>query len=216
MAESVQAMNAAVDWMERATRADPGNQRWRIESLHTQGGLLLAQLDSGLAGRRRPATPAATIGAAQRGRGGQGPALAPGIGTHGRRRSRAGGSARGRRNTLAKAQGTRQQLSELLHSRPHNWQGRELQARLGLLAIRASAELGGGARGSPPAARPSKELQPAVDSGQAGFVLEAWLAARACSGSGTIDAQWLQRLTAGGYRPSSSDILSAINPRRKS
>jgi hypothetical protein len=83
-------------------------------------------------------------------------------------------------------------LDELLSRRPHDWQGDELRARLALVDLAAG--------GADPARceRHVKALQPAVDSGQAGIVLEAWLRARDCAGL-DVDRALRERLTAGGY-----------------
>jgi tetratricopeptide (TPR) repeat protein len=212
--DAATTMKTAVGWLERAVHHDPGNQRWQLESLHAQGGLLLMQVDAGI-----PIL--ANLKSLQRR-----------LGEHGRpeaahdylwRQASARAAAaeaglaaqEGRwRHAFDQAGKTAQEVGELLRLRPHNWQSRELQARLGLLAMRASAQLGQADEHKAACTRTFNALQAAVGSGQAGVVLEAWLVARACSGSGEFDDEWLRRLTAGGYRPATPGIFKRLDPRR--
>jgi hypothetical protein len=95
---------------------------------------------------------------------------------------------------------TETQFTALLRQRPTYWQLRELQARRALLALR----LGGGTGLSQARCDALKSgLQPAVDAGQAGLVLQAWLALQHCtspSGSET-PSDAARRLSAEGYVP---------------
>jgi hypothetical protein len=108
-----------------------------------------------------------------------------------------------------------EELQGLMTQYPYLWQGREMQARAGLLLLRTDA----GATAGPTARAYSAALcasirsvlQPAIDSGQAGFVLEAWLVARACSGDGAIAGTDVRKLTMGGYRPQSTDFPTQFN-----
>ena len=69
----------------------------------------------------------------------------------------------------------------LLDLQPLHWQGRELQARLTLLGMRMHAATGPPAQRTAFCIRARQALQPAIDAGQAGLVLEAWSAAGACA-----------------------------------
>ncbi|WP_363506517.1 winged helix-turn-helix domain-containing protein [Burkholderia sp. LMU1-1-1.1] len=202
-AGALQARQGAVAWLDRALVNGAGNLFWQAERLHAESALLLAMVDGGVSIvpalpllRRRLAAQAnveranpqlwqqtvvqatladAELAAAKR----DWPAA--------------------RNSAYAAAQG----LRALMANHPYLWQGRELQARAGLLLIRAHA-------GAPAAhcATTRLTLQPAIDSGQAGFVLEAWLTARACAGAGAVAGNELQKLSAGGYRPRSTEFLT--------
>jgi hypothetical protein len=95
--------------------------------------------------------------------------------------------------------------------RPSHWQARELQAHSALLTIGAHAAMGDIGQRTAACVLARDELQPAADSGQAGIVLEAWLLARACSGSGDISEPELLRLGAGGYRPTAPELINPLN-----
>jgi len=110
----------------------------------------------------------------------------------------------------AAASSVAQDVRSLMAQYPFLWQGRELQARADLLLLQANVSA---ADGSYPAAlcRATRNaLQPAIDTGQAGFVREAWLVARACAGEGAVTGADVQTLTQGGYRPQSSAFLNAV------
>ena len=207
-------MADAVDRLAQATSHDPSNVRWQAERLHAESAWLLARLDAGLpAGDglreiqrqlgekndprltndflwRETQARVSVVDAEIAAREGDWP-----------RASRATAEASDR-------------LLALLKLRPWNWQDRELQARLGLLGMRQYAAHDQAAHRTDLCVRLREQLQSAVDSGQAGLVLEAWLLAKECSGSGAVDAGSVQRLTAGGYLPTSSQFLPPLKPKR--
>jgi hypothetical protein len=98
------------------------------------------------------------------------------------------------------------QLKTLFELRPLNWQLSELLARTALLRVRVPDAPDRLPKRSAACAQSAEALQASVDTGQAGLVLEAWLAVRACSGAGQPDAATLQRLSAGGYRPTTAIV----------
>jgi DNA-binding winged helix-turn-helix (wHTH) protein len=210
--DAIAARQAAAHWIRQALVDGASNAFWQAESLLADSALLLAQSDAGisvtaemaalqrrLAGHdqagqamrewRQSAVQARLVIAAQ--------AL------------RARDPAKGR----AEASAVAQDIRSLMTQYPYLWQGRELQARAAMLLLQADA----GAATSPyPAAQckaARSALQPAIDSGQAGFVREAWLVARACAGEGAITGADVQTLTQGGYRPQSPAFLNAVSTR---
>ncbi len=92
-------------------------------------------------------------------------------------------------------------LEALLAEFPHDAQARELEARRALLGIQAFGGMGGGLRLREWCDASEKALAPRVQSGQGGFVLEAWIKARTCLHGDAPDAASIQRLTEGGYVP---------------
>jgi hypothetical protein len=210
--DAIAARQAAAHWIRQALVDGASNAFWQAESLLADSALLLAQSDAGisvtaemaalqrrLAGHdqagqamrewRQSAVQARLVIAAQ--------AL------------RARDPAKGR----AEASAVAQDIRSLMTQYPYLWQGRELQARAAMLLLQADA----GAATSPyPAAQckaARSALQPAIDSGQAGFVREAWLVARACAGEGAITGADVQTLTQGGYRPQSPAFFNAVSTR---
>lgn len=198
-ADVVLARQAALDWINKALVIGASNLFWQAESLHAESALLLAQADAG----------------AQTG---------PGVALLMRRLAsqdqvkkasvalwqqsvaqvhlaRAALATRARDWALAhdSANAAAQEVRALMAAHPYLWQGRELQARAGLVLMRSAA----GGTDAAQCTATQRALQPAIDSGQAGFVREAWLAARACAGDGQIAGSELQGLTAGGYHPRS-------------
>lgn len=186
-AAAAEAMDAAVSWLSRAARHDPGNRRWQLELAHAQASQLQASLEAGrpvdaaqlgslqqaLAQREAPGDEAllqetrARLLAAQ--------ALAA------RQRADAGTA----REALAQAQAL---LQPLLAQRPLNWQLQELNARLWLLQLSPVTGRGDPSATRADCARAVAALQPSVDSGQAGLVQAAWQMARRCAGPVTPDA----------------------------
>jgi hypothetical protein len=77
--------------------------------------------------------------------------------------------------------------------------------------MRLDAGMDAGQAGTAQCAATRLALQPAIDAGQAGIVLEAWLAARACASHGRISSSDVQTLTAGGYRPQSTGFSTQFN-----
>jgi len=207
--EAIAARLAAVSWMHRALVDGASNAFWQAESLLAESALLLAQADAG-----RPID--AQLAALQR------RLASAGKGKEDMREWRqsvmqtrlavAAQAMRSRDRAAARAAASSvaQDIRRLMTQYPYLWQGRELQARAGLLLLQADASA---AEGSYPAAlcRATRNaLQPAIDTGQAGFVREAWLVARACAGEGAVTGADVQTLTQGGYRPQSSAFLNAV------
>lgn len=197
---AVRTMEEALARLRRAEAHDPSNRRWTAERLHAEAGLLLLQADAGDLMRlnralRQLQQQLAESGAADTDNGWLHretrtrlavlEALLAG------QRDGPAGSAAAADRTHREAQ---HQLRELLDLRPGHWQGRELQARLVLMSLHTPT--------SPSqCAQARDDLQPAVEAGQAGVVLEAWITASRCAGSPAVSGPWMSRLTSGGYRP---------------
>lgn len=202
MRDAVQATNAAVEWLQRAHGHDASNLHWRVEKLHAESGLVLMQLNAGESNtgiqalRQHLAEASQALATDYLGR----ETLARAAMAEAELASRSGNPQR----TLDLAARLKPQLQDLLRLQPHNWQTRELQARLALLVVRSHVALGQTAERDDACRRTREELQPAIDSGQAGMVLETWLAASQCSGAGRADAASMYRLTSGGYRPATA------------
>ncbi|UZH44152.1 nSTAND1 domain-containing NTPase [Roseateles amylovorans] len=207
--EAARVMAGGVAMLRQAESHDARNQYWRADRLHAESNLLLAQADAGWpieaslkslraqvplavdadAGReflRRESMARISVAEVE---------LAVRAGHWSQAAERADVALR--------------EISALVLLRPLHWQSRELQARLSLLRIRTELAAGN-AQPSLAAlcARLRNEIQPAVDAGQGGLVLEAWLIAQRCSGSPGVDPDWKARLTAGGYVPAHAALLS--------
>lgn len=208
-AEAIVARQSAVHWMNQALVNGASNSFWQAESLLADSALLLAQVHAGIAidhglallERRQAGQRQDTDNAVREWRQSKVQA----------RLAEAERAAHARDWPLARslAGAVSTQLQDLMTQYPYLWQGRELQARAGLLLLRADAGARAGTQANTAAYAPAlcaamrRTLQPAIDSGQAGFVLEAWLMARACSGGAAISATDVHHLTMGGYRPQS-------------
>lgn len=205
-ADAVQARQASVSWLSRALVNGAGNLFWQAEHLHAEGALLLAQADSGAALDQD--LPFLQRLADQEKIKQAHPHLWR-LSMANAHLAYAEQSARARKWPAARerASAAAQELHTLMAQHPYLWQGRELQARAGLLLIRVHADAKAGADFPAQCASTRLALQPAIDSGQAGLVLEAWLVARACAGGGPIAGADLQKLTTGGYRPLSTAFL---------
>jgi DNA-binding winged helix-turn-helix (wHTH) protein/tetratricopeptide (TPR) repeat protein len=201
--EAAREMGDAVQRLEQASGRDPSNLRWRAEKLHAESGLLIIEADAGMGVRDR-------LAAMQQHMTRMGDAT----GSHDDLRQetlvrmnvlQAELAARSGDWTSAMHLGAKAHADvlKLLQSQSHNWQVRELQARLGLLDMRAHAAEGRIAS----CARTREALEPVVRAGQAGVVLEAWLLARACSGAGSVTAEEAERLTSGGYRAGTNWVV---------
>ncbi len=94
--------------------------------------------------------------------------------------------------SILRIEQTAQGLEILTAQHPDTCQAPDLLARAGLLLMRLDT------------GKTRLALQPAVSCVQAGAVLEAWRAARACADRGGISDSDVQKLTAGGYRPRST------------
>lgn len=205
-ADTLQARQAAVDWLDKALVNGAGNLFWQAERLHAEGALVLAMVDAGVSADpampslRRDLAAHADVEKANPQLWQQTVALLELADAELAAAKRDWPTARERAGAAA------QGLGVLMAKHPYLWQGRELQARAGLLMIRAHADAPAGH-----CAATHKTLQPAIDSGQAGFVLEAWLTARACAGAGAVARSELQKLSAGGYRPRSTEFLTQFN-----
>lgn len=198
-AEAAVAVASGVARLRDAQRHDPSNRYWRADRLHAEAHLLLARLDAGLPVEAELAVLRAQL-----------LAEAPSTGSDPAREYLRRAAllrvavvdaelAARRRDWLRVSQllaTTGDELTAVLRLRPDYWQARELQARRALLALRAAAAPAGPGRAG--CTRLRDDMQPAVDAGQAGLVLEAWMAARACAGTAPDDSL-KQRLAAGGY-----------------
>ncbi|RQP21910.1 nSTAND1 domain-containing NTPase [Piscinibacter terrae] len=210
-ADALQAWHQSVAWLARATGNDPKNLRWQAERLHAESGLLQARgrageaIDSASQSLRHRLSDRADLKTAHEQLWRQ--ALLRVDLAEAESASR----ARDWPSTLHHSAMAALQLREVIAQRPSHWQGRELQAYSGLLTIGAHAAMGDLNRRTAACALTRDELQPAVDSGQSGLVLEAWLLARACSGPGDISEPELLRLGAGGYRPTAPGLLNLLN-----
>lgn len=192
--EALRAMQQAVAAVDAVARSDPGNRHWAEERLLLESGLVLERFQAGQhaeAALRDLRAHLDAVDAARRGgylwraadvRAWTADALSA-------------ASAGDRRRTRAAVDRADAALDALLRDRPHDWQGVELRARLGLVDLQAAPD-------AERCARRADALQPAVDGGHAGVVLESWLLARACAGTrGDGDAARGRALAAGGYRP---------------
>jgi len=193
--EALAAIRQAQGVFDRLVQADPANRRWAAERLHLGAAAALASLDAGRVGDADLPALRARLDAADA-------ALRKGYlwRAAGARLGVAEAQAAASRGDAAAAQAADRtvapRLEALLAERPRDWQLTELRARLevALATLPSTPET---------AARCSagvRALQPAVDSGQGGLVLDAWLHARRCAGMPAADAL-ARRLTAGGYRP---------------
>jgi len=205
------AIAQAADQLAQVARMDPSNRRWAAEGLNARSLLAATRLDAGsLAPHELAAVRASLDGADPALRAGHlwraadvrtliaETALASGQGDAARVRSLDSHAS--------------QELAALLVGRPNDWQGNELRARLALVETGNAAPAD--RRDVGRCARWVRELQPAVDSGQAGVVLEAWLLARQCTGIAP-DAAMRARLADGGYRARilrSSSTLGSTTP----
>jgi DNA-binding winged helix-turn-helix (wHTH) protein len=206
--EAAHAMAAAVAGLRQAAAADASNRRWLAEALQSQAGLALLQLDAGL-----PVMP--TLAELEQDMA-QAAATASGSDLWGQIQARLATA----RAELSARQGDWRQARSLaaeadrialdvLRLAPHTWRASELVARLGLLDMQSEAALGDARAKTESCARTRDRLQPAVDSGQGGLVLEAWLLARACSGAADVDRLDIERLVAGGYIPTYASLFQA-------
>ena len=207
-ADAVAAREAALGWLNKALVNGASNLFWQGESLHAESALLLAKADAGIpidenvsALQRRLADEDKVKQAnLQLWRQSM-------VQSHLARAEQAV-RARDWANARHGANAAAQELLALMAQYPYLWQGRELQARAGLLLMRVHAGAPAQTGAVSPCAPTRLALQPAIDSGQAGFVLEAWLTARACAGGGPLGGAELQKLTSGGYRPQSTEFLN--------
>ena len=204
--DALLALRQASSMLEKAAGADPRNRWWGSERLGMEGALLLALLDAGLPSEALRATLDSHLAEAEplsratyQWQTGKVRAVAAAALTqfiH--------GNLAGSRAAIASADAT---LNALLASRPHDWRGYELRARLYELDMRTDLAAGLDRSDTVRCRRRVDGLQPAIDSGQRGIVLETWLRARQCAGD-RIENAWLQQLTAGGYVPKTLEIPS--------
>ena len=202
---AARAMDAAAGWLGQAVGNDQSNRYWQAEQANAEAARLIAHLDAGLP--VRDALPSLT----ERGtRAGQGPELdylwrvtaARLAAVHAMLATqRADWPA-----ALAALADADRRLQALVVTRPLNWQLNEFRARLALLYASVPDVPDRTPTRAATCVTQARALQPSVDSGQAGLVQEAWLATRACSGAGQPDAATLQRLIAGGYRPTTANF----------
>jgi len=213
VSEAASVMAAGVQRLRDAERRDPSNAYWHADRLHAESRLVMARLDAGkpidaeLAVLRAQFEPRAASGTVDT--------------AHDFVRlesllrvavAEAGQTLRRGDKTAAASQlaAADDLLQSLVRDRPSYWQLRELQARHALLTMQvfgrvADSDASGSARSAATCKRLQAGLQPAVVSGQAGLVLQAWLAARDCGVGGSPDAAASQPagppLTSHGYVP---------------
>lgn len=206
--DALQARQASLAWIDKALVNGASNMFWQAERLMAESALLLGKAEAGetidpalhalerrLAGQDKEKQ-------AQMREWRQSAVL-----LHLASAEQAA-AARDWATLKASATVAATQIRALVEQYPYLWQGREMEARAGMLLLRADAGATGGASAAALCASNRQALQPAIDSGQAGYVLEAWLAARACAGEAPIAKSDLQKLTAGGYRPRSSEFFT--------
>jgi len=205
--EAMSAIEGALERLRQAARADTSNARWRSEILHAQASLLLMRGDAGLpvASSIEELSQALARGSTAS----QAPDLARETAA---RLATAHALLAARQQDwphalILKAEADRL-VQQVVAYRHESWQGREMQARLGLLGLHAYAAQGDTARRLEACVRLRDEFRPAVDAGQGGRVLEAWLIASACPEARAVDAAGLHRLSAGGYRPEDAALSS--------
>ena len=206
--DTVEAREAAIAWVDKALVNGSTNRFWQAERLHADSALLLAKVEAGLAIDQGVAALRGRMAGQEQEQVRQANltlwrrtvATAHLVDAMQAARERAWQRSRGSANTAA------QELDALIAQHPTIWQLRELQARTALLLMRVHAGASATTELAAHCTTTRAALQPAIESGQAGFVLEAWLAAGACAG-GAIATGDLQKLMAGGYRPQSTEIL---------
>lgn len=216
-AQALQSLESAVALLTRAVAAAPDNVHWSAEIRHAEAALLLARVDAGTASeaqvqsmrsRMLSEPPDGAIVSEFLWRA----AFA--------RIDAAGVMLAARRVDWGAAQGAdteaRRRLQALRQVRANDWQLLELQARLDMLRM-ARLQTQRMAQAHLEACRQTvSELQPAVDAGQAGFVLEIWLMASKCAGVAIDELTWLGRLTAGAYQPVTPVLLNSLTTSRRS
>ncbi|MET0210470.1 MAG: winged helix-turn-helix domain-containing protein [Burkholderiaceae bacterium] len=208
-ADAVRMIEQGVTRMRTADLNDPSNRFWRADRLHGEAQLLLFRVEAGLPvtdamGALRDQAAAATAAPAN-------------ASTSNFLRLATVARFKAVQAALAAREGDLEAASRhladvqpdidgLVRERPRHWQVRELQARLVLLAL--STRPHRAASDARQCALWRDQIQPAVNAGQSGLVLEAWLAARACAGPAAAeDGGWRQRLTADGYVPVHAALL---------
>ncbi|WP_431286246.1 hypothetical protein [Roseateles chitinivorans] len=231
--EAVEALSASVALLHEAERRDPSNRFWSTDRQHAQASLLLLRSDAGMEVREAldalradvPPRPLSEPGREFLRR----TVLARLAVAEATIAARAGHSA-----DFARWRATADaEIQTLFATSPRDWQSLELAARLGLLSLAMSST---SSRAMSPAATPAPTsasspatspapqamceslrdtLGPAVAAGQAGLVLEAWLAARRCLRQDGDDAAALARLRTGGYAPGLLDFSSTLSTTRK-
>jgi hypothetical protein len=210
LVDAVRVMTAAVAGLQQAGAADPSNRRWRAETLHAQARLILMRLDAGLRADVELGALQQQVEQADDARSSNDlwqqtqAALAAALAEDARQQGD------WRRAKAVAADADRIVMGVLQHT-PRDWPASVLQARLGLFVMRAHTVLGETRERTESCALTRDRLQPAVDSGQGGLLLEVWLLARACDGMTNKDGAWMDRLTSGGYRPTQASLLPTGN-----
>ncbi|WP_343027268.1 winged helix-turn-helix domain-containing protein [Massilia sp. MP_M2] len=210
--DAIAARQAAARWMRQALSAGATNAFWQAESLLADSALLLAQADAGVVIDADLATLQRRLASDGKGkedvREWRQSVIQTRLAVAGQAmRARDWGAAR------AAASSAAQDIGSLIVQYPYLWQGRELQARGAMLLLQADAGTSNGTYPPVLCRATLSALQPAIDTGQAGFVREAWLVARACAGEGAITGADVQTLTQGGYRPQAPAFLHAVSTR---
>lgn len=200
--QAIESLQAAVDLLGKALAHEPGNVYWASEIRHAETALLMARLDAGqpidaqakALKARMLAEP--TDSALSREYLWRAAWTRLNAATAGAAVQRADWPAV--QAALGDAQPRLEALREL---RPGDWQLMELQARLAWMRMTALHAQGLQEPFRDTCRQAAAGLQPAVDAGQAGFVLEIWLMASSCAGHALDELAWRGRLTAGEYQP---------------
>jgi len=205
---AVRTMDDAIAWFNKAVNGDPSNRRWQAERAHAIAGLLMAKSDAGLepgdsltelrrqlaqAGDTATSNPLWRETTAR---------LAQIEAEYAARRGDWPGAERS-------AADSEQRLHELLAARPQDWRLRELNARQALWRIQAPASQTSATDRDARCRQTVLDLQPAVDKGQAGVVLETHLVAAACADHRAVDEADLQRVIANGYHGAAAQHFPA-------
>ncbi|WAC71485.1 winged helix-turn-helix domain-containing protein [Roseateles sp. SL47] len=201
---SVAVMEDAVQRIKSAVSLDPDNDYWKLELAHAQATLLLTRVSTDAASMAQISALKASLQSTS---------------THPRQFVRRDAMARlavtevaiaaKRRDwaaTLQLAAGARQQLTLLESEWPRHWQIQDLSSRLALLelqALNAQATVGRQAM----CADLAQKLWPAVQGGQGGTPLEAWIAASHCAHPEKPENDFLRQLSTGGYVPVQPALL---------
>ncbi|SEL38363.1 Transcriptional regulatory protein, C terminal [Roseateles sp. YR242] len=213
--EADSVMADAVQRIEAAVSQDPDNGYWTMELAHARATLLLMRADQSPAAPEHISALRASIQAA------------PGGPSFSRRDALARvavaevASAAARQawgDVLRLAASARGLMTALTTEWPRHWAVQDLSGRLALLELRALAALDAqkAPRADKALASPGPQprcaalaalLWPAVQGGQGGMPLEAWLAARHCESPGQAETDFQRRLMAGGYVPAQAALL---------
>lgn len=208
--EASQQNAEAVRRYARAVQGDAANKRWYIEALHAEAARLLTRAQAGqpveadLPGLRKrlaevdPSMQGDFIWRAAQLQASIAEAHA------------AAASAQWPQVAELTNQAERG-IDELFARRPHDGLGRELQARLTVLALQARMRTATPSKWRAACEHGLRTLDPIVRTGQQGVVLEAWQWARRCAHALEPNESDRHLLTEGGYVPLFSTVIPSTN-----